>query len=272
SCLIPAEAVQAIGYPLPLFFQWDDIEFGYRARANGFRTVTLPGAGLWHQDFDWKDLDEWNRYFSIRNAMITAALHGRLEPLHAARVLLAQIVRNLLAMQYGLTATIIKAAEDFLEGPKILADGGTAAAADVRKLRARYPDTKRYPVAEVPGFTSAELPQVQAGGKPRNIRLELLKRLAEFMLGRSKYPIGTVGHGDSHWWHVSLFDAVAVTDASQQDVRLRRRDRQQMIRLFTHGARVLKRVIAETPARKREYQAAAPELTSSENWKRLYRI
>ena len=43
ACLIPAEVVRAIGYPLPLFFQWDDIEYGYRARAHGFPTVALPG-------------------------------------------------------------------------------------------------------------------------------------------------------------------------------------------------------------------------------------
>ena len=55
SCLIPSEVVAAIGYPLPLFFQWDDIEYGLRARAHGYPTVTLPGAGVWHTDFHWKD-------------------------------------------------------------------------------------------------------------------------------------------------------------------------------------------------------------------------
>jgi len=77
--------VRAIGYPLPLFFQWDDVEFGYRARAHGFPTVALPGAGVWHADFGWKDWDEWHRYFNMRNGLITAALHTgfstRLPPL-----------------------------------------------------------------------------------------------------------------------------------------------------------------------------------------------
>ena len=76
ACLIPATIVRAIGYPLPLFFQWDDIEFGYRARAHGFPTVALPGAGVWHADFGWKDWDEWHRYFNMRNGLITAALHS----------------------------------------------------------------------------------------------------------------------------------------------------------------------------------------------------
>lgn len=272
SCLIPAEVVTQLGFPLPLFFQWDDIEFGYRARAAGFRTVTLPGAGLWHADFDWKDIDEWNRYFSIRNAMITAALHGKLDPVHTARVLLSQVVRNVLAMQYGLTATIIKAAEDFLAGPEILADGGQAAAAEVRRLRAQYPDTLRHPIDAVPGYRSGELPQVPAGDGPRSARLELIKRVLQIALGRAGYQIGTVRHSDSRWWHVSAFDTVAVTDASQQNVRLRSRDRQVAVALLRRAATLLKRVMTELPDVKQRYRAAIPELTSSGNWRRLYRL
>ncbi|MGH3951790.1 MAG: glycosyltransferase, partial [Pseudonocardiaceae bacterium] len=74
SCLIPYEVVAAVGYPLPFFFQWDDAEYSYRARGHGFPTVTLPGAGVWHADFHWKDWDEWHRYFNLRNSIITAAL------------------------------------------------------------------------------------------------------------------------------------------------------------------------------------------------------
>ena len=48
--LIGIMIVREVGLPLPLFFQWDDIEFGYRARAHGFPTVALPGAGIWHAD------------------------------------------------------------------------------------------------------------------------------------------------------------------------------------------------------------------------------
>lgn len=274
SCLIPAEVIQSIGYPLPLFFQWDDIEFGYRARKQGFATVTLPGAGLWHADFDWKDLDEWNRYFSIRNAMVCAALHGRLTPVRTARVLLAQIVRNLLAMQYGLTATIIKAAEDFLVGPAILADGGTSTAAEVRKLRAGYPDTVVHPVTAVPGYGPAELPQSQISREivesALNARTTLLKRVASVVLGRSARPVGAVAAKEANWWHVSMFDTVVVTDSSQEGVRLRKRDRRQMVKLFIWGVRVLKRVVTEAPRCREEYRAALPDLTSRENWKRLY--
>ena len=39
SCLIPSEVIAAIGLPLPMFFQWDDIEYGLRAAEAGFPTV-----------------------------------------------------------------------------------------------------------------------------------------------------------------------------------------------------------------------------------------
>ena len=77
SCLIPSEVITAIGLPLPLFFQWDDIEYGLRALATGFPTVTLPNAGVWHAEFHWKDRDDFTRYFQIRNALITYALRGK---------------------------------------------------------------------------------------------------------------------------------------------------------------------------------------------------
>ena len=56
-------------------------------------------------------------------------------------------------MQYGLAVTLIKAVEDFLEGPALLQDGSAAAAAEIRRIRAAYPETKMRPVPAVaPGL------------------------------------------------------------------------------------------------------------------------
>ncbi|HEY3260284.1 MAG TPA: glycosyltransferase, partial [Pseudonocardiaceae bacterium] len=102
SCLIPSEIVAKVGYPMPLFFQWDDIEYGYRARGAGHATVTLPGAGVWHADFHWKDWDEWHRYFNLRNSLITAALHSSFDTRWIVRTVMAQLTRYLICMQYGM--------------------------------------------------------------------------------------------------------------------------------------------------------------------------
>jgi galactofuranosylgalactofuranosylrhamnosyl-N-acetylglucosaminyl-diphospho-decaprenol beta-1,5/1,6-galactofuranosyltransferase len=270
SCLIPSEAVAKLGYPLPLFFQWDDVEYGYRARAGGIATVTLPGAGLWHQDFDSKDLDKWSEYFAVRNAMIVATLHADISPKQTARVLTARIVRNLLSMRYGLAATVMKAVEDYLDGPKILADGGMAAAAGIRRLRAEFPDTVVHRVADLPDVRSGKVQVVKASSTPTMVRLVLIKRLLHLILGKTTHGNGAVAAADAEWWHLAQFDKVVVTDASQDGVRLLRRDRAQMVGMAKQAAAVIRRFIAEAPRLKQEYRAAVPELTSKENWQRLY--
>lgn len=270
SCLIPAEVVSEIGLPLPLFFQWDDVEYGYRARHRGFATVTLPGAGLWHADFDWKDADKWNEYFAVRNALIVSTLHSETDPKQSARVLVSRITRNLLSMEYGLAATLIKAIEDFLKGPEFLHDGGQAAAKEIRQVRAQYPDTIMHPAGEVPGLKSGAVTMVQAGPKPSMTRLVMLKRLIYLAMGRTVHQLGAVNRKDATWWHLSQFETAIVTDGSQEGVRLRKRDREMTIKLAKDTARVVRRLTNELPRLREEYRAAVPDLVSRDNWRRLY--
>jgi galactofuranosylgalactofuranosylrhamnosyl-N-acetylglucosaminyl-diphospho-decaprenol beta-1,5/1,6-galactofuranosyltransferase len=270
SCLIPAEVVAKIGLPLPLFFQWDDVEYGYRARKAGFPTVTLPGAGLWHADFDWKDADKWNEYFAVRNSIIVSALHAEIDPKTTTRVLTSRVSRYLLTMQYGLAATILKGVEDFLRGPDFLHDGGAGAVKEIMALRKQYPDTVMYPPTDVPGLEAGRIKLIEAGPKPTRHRLVMLKRLAYLALGRTVHPLGAVSKQDATWWHVSQFDTAIVTDGSQEGVRLRKRDRDTSIRLAKKTWRLMRRLNSEMPRLRKEYRAAVPELTSRDNWRRLY--
>jgi galactofuranosylgalactofuranosylrhamnosyl-N-acetylglucosaminyl-diphospho-decaprenol beta-1,5/1,6-galactofuranosyltransferase len=270
SCLIPAEVVAKIGLPLPLFFQWDDVEYGYRARRAGFATVTLPGAGLWHADFDWKDADKWNEYFAVRNSLIVSALHSETDPKQTARVIAARLSRYLMTMQYGLAATIIRAVEDFQRGPGFLHDGGASAAKEIFALRKEYPDTVMHKASDVPGLKSATIPQIQAGPRPARNRLVMAKRLAYLLMGRTVHPVGAVSKEDATWWHVSQFATVVVTDGSQEGVRLRKRDRDTTIRLGKQAMKALRGLVSDMPRLREEYRAAVPELTSRANWRRLY--
>ncbi|TLW93508.1 glycosyltransferase family 2 protein [Saccharomonospora piscinae] len=272
SCLIPYEIVKEIGYPMPFFFQWDDAEYSYRARAHGFPTVTLPGAGVWHADFHWKDWDEWHRYFNLRNSIITAALHSPFDLNLLSRVLLAQLVRYLLGMQYGLSATLITAVEDFLKGPDVLHDGGVAAMKRIREIRAQYPETKRYAPTEVPGIASNDIGIINTAPRPSMQRLVLLKRIMYRLLGKHRFDLGAIPSDEAHWWHVSQFDTAVVTDASQEGVRVRRYDRQRMFELARQGVQVVNRLRKEGKAVQAQYQHAMPQLTSRENWQRLYRL
>lgn len=269
ACLIPCEVVAAIGYPLPVFFQWDDIEYGLRARAHGYPTVTLPGAGVWHADFHWKDWDDWSRYFSLRNSLIVNALHGSAARTDTAWFLLGQLMIYLTSMRYGLAATLIMAVEDFLSGPDILHDGGVEAVAAVRKLRAEYPETTRHPAHGIPGIASTAMPVTAAAPTPSKPTLVLAKRLI-WQLLRKPRGSAAISARDSHWWHVSLFETAVVTDPSQEGVRVRRLDQTLMRTLSVQGLRVLARLMREQPRTRRRYQAAMPTLTSRQNWRRLF--
>jgi galactofuranosylgalactofuranosylrhamnosyl-N-acetylglucosaminyl-diphospho-decaprenol beta-1,5/1,6-galactofuranosyltransferase len=271
SCLIPSEIMAKVGYPLPLFFQWDDIEYGYRARGAGHATVTLPGAGVWHADFHWKDWDEWHRYFNLRNSLITAALHSSFDTRWIVRTVLAQLTRYLICMQYGMAHTLLKAVEDFLRGPEELHDGGVEAAASVRKMRAEHPETIVRPASDVPGLRPSDAP-IAAVTTPTGAakRALLLLRLIDQVLGRAKPGPVSISAADHWWWHISQYDSAVVTDASQQGVRLRRRDRKKMMALARKGARVCLRLVREGKAVRRRYLEAQPKLTSRENWERLF--
>lgn len=272
SCLIPAEIVATVGYPLPMFFQWDDIEYGFRTRAAGFATVTLPGAGVWHADFGWKDWDDWHRYFNIRNALVTAALHSDFDGGLVARGLLAQLVRYLVSMQYGLAHTLIKAIDDFCSGPAIFADGGMAAAAAIRAERAEYPETVRHPAWAVPGLRPGEAMIEAAPPPPSLTRAVLAKRIVSQVLGRTDRRPVAIPAGDAHWYHVSRFETTVVTDAGQDAIRVRRRDRDRARALLGTGLRSINRLRRRAPELRDEYRSALPAITSREHWARLFGV
>lgn len=272
TCLLPAEVIADCGLPIPLFFQWDDIEYGIRARFAGHPTVTLPNAGVWHADFHLKDYDDWARYFSIRNGLIVSSIYGRFDGTDIAKYLFRKIGELLVSMQYGLAATFIKAAEDFLAGPGFLHDGGQSVLKELRELRDRYPETKPLPAAQVGQESDPHTQMSVWEFEPDKKRegLVLLKRAVKQFAGRvERRPVTVPAHFAS-WWHVSLFDNAVVTDASQNAVRVRRRDKDTAVELAKRAAKVCWQLRKEAPHMKQVWQDAMPTLTSRENWARLY--
>ena len=79
-----------------------------------------------------------------------------------------------------------------------------------------------------------------------------------------------IGAGEAHWWHVSLFDRVAVVDAGQAGVRVRQRDGEALRRIGKSGAAVLWRFVREGKAAAAAWRAAAGDLTSAAQWERLF--
>jgi len=274
TCLLPAETVQKQGLSLPMFFQWDDIEYGIRARQSGFPTVTLPNAGVWHADFHLKDYDHWSRYFSVRNGLIVSAVYGQFDGKVIGGQLFRDLLEHIVAMQYGLAATLLLAVEDFLAGPDGLHDGGESKLAELSALRAKYPDTVMHPADTIGAQENPNLRIDAPASMPDESKLGRVraKRAVNQYLGRvQRRPVSMPAHF-ARWWHVSLFDRVVVTDASQGAVRIRQRDKETAMELMRRLQAVRKEIRQRAPEMKRTYTEALPGLTSVENWRRLWQL
>ncbi|MEO3758244.1 glycosyltransferase [Mycobacterium sp. B14F4] len=270
TCLIPAELISAAGLPLPFFIKWDDVEYSLRALTAGFPVVTLPNAGVWHAEFHWKDGDDWVRYFDIRNALITAALHARVDIAVTSKTIRQEITRNLVAMNYGLAHTVIRAVEDFLEGPSVLDDGGAAAMERIRTERKNFLETEVHAAVRTAELTGSANPPTKPTDDRRNrLTFLMIKRLISHFSGRLIAGPVTIPATDATWWHVSRFNFAVITDASQAGVRIRRHDRHALVSLTRRAIRVLRRFRSEAPRVQDEYRSSFARLSSRENWTRL---
>ncbi|MGW8593038.1 glycosyltransferase [Dietzia sp. NPDC055877] len=271
SCLVPGEAVEKVGLPMPYFFQWDDIEYGLRCRQAGMPTCTLQGAAVWHADFYWKDGDDFGQFFSQRNSLVTASIRQGIDPKDMAKNLARTVLRAIAAMQYGLAATRLRGIEAFLDGPDGafgVGDGGQRALAAIREERAGYPETAKLGVEALPAGITVE----RKVGIPRADREDqvLAKRLLVQKLGRQRRGVVAIPYEDAAWWHVALFDEVYVTDASQTGVHHRKVDPARASELQKRLASLLARFVRETPVAQERWRRAEAELTTRETWARLY--
>ena len=246
TCLIPAEVVARIGLPLPIFFQWDDVEYGLRARAAGFVTVTLPNAAVWHADFYWKDYDDWARYFSMRNS-----LDRRVDARRSGSE--SHYPPAVPADRRASGRDAVRPGAHHAAGHRGLPDAGrrccrTAESPPWRPRAARGRTIRRRSSirSRRPPVKAADIEVRRDVGDPSRPLLVLIKRAVQQWTGRTQPGVKSVTREDAHWWHVSLFDHVMVTDASQSGVRIRRRDKEKARALLLRTIRVLRRLRART--------------------------
>lgn len=279
-CLIPRQVAEEIGQPLPLFIKWDDAEYGLRARAAGYPTVTMPGAAIWHMA--WTDKDDaidWQAYFHLRNRLVVAALHQ--PDKHGVTALVADTVKatvkHLLCLEYSTVAIQNLAIADFLAGPEHVAELLPTALGTVHALRKEYPDA-----VVLPSSTSLPLPSREDVGNvslPTN-KVAIATRLAKGLVHSVKKskpehletPQLNVPTLDARWFLLSQVDGVTVTTADGRGVVYRKRDPRIAARLFKESLRLRRELAERFPELKREYKAAVPELTSKERWERVFGI
>lgn len=267
TCLVPSEVVEKIGLALPLFFQYDDIDFGYRAAEAGYPTDTVPGAAVWHADFYWKDIENAAQYFGLRNGLVATAMHGPVTSKDIVGTVSRRILSNIVSMRYGLAWTQMEAVRDMLVGPSVLDRASQGDFGRISAGRSQFPETVLRPVADLPaGLAPVRPPTRQISSDDQT----MAKRVAYTQLGKKRPGPVAIAFEDAFWWHISTFDEVWLTDASQSGVRRLVRDHAKEKKLRDDLIALMRRLGSEWDGVRDTWRAAVPQLTSAENWEKHF--
>lgn len=279
-CLIPMKVVREVGLSLPLFIKWDDSEYGVRAQAAGFPTVTMPGVAVWHVPWtDKNDALDWQAYFHQRNRFVAALLHSPFP--HGGRMIRESFnhqVKHLLAMQYSTVELRHLALEDVLAGPDQLHDDLPVKLAQVRALRAGFTDAqlKADPDAfppprrekprrkdmdsEIPGRASQYLSAVK--GSVRQFRSA--RRLSR------EFPESVLPAMDASWFRLATLDSAIVSMPDGTSAAFYQRDPELFRDLLKRTVDVHERLYKQWSGLAEQYRGQLGEITSPARWEKTF--
>lgn len=280
-CLIPTAIIREVGLALPVFIKWDDAEYSVRAKAAGFRTVSLPGAAIWH--IPWTEKDDgidWQAYYHQRNRWLVAMLYspyargGRM-PRESFMV----DVRHLLSMQYSAVELRLNALEDLLDGPSHLQNTIGTKLPEIRKRRAEFDDARVS--KDIAAFPDAKRVKPPRKGikpsAPRSVKAALVKagsgalrQLRPANPTAAISPEANVPAMDARWWRLSQLDSALVSSADGSGASWYKRDSTKFQSMLKRSIVLHQRLLARWDDLSEEYKTALPEFTSADAWARTF--
>jgi galactofuranosylgalactofuranosylrhamnosyl-N-acetylglucosaminyl-diphospho-decaprenol beta-1,5/1,6-galactofuranosyltransferase len=276
-CLIPTEVLRTVGLSLPLFIKWDDSEFGVRASAAGFPTVTMPGTAVWHVPWtDKNDALDWQSYFHQRNRTIAALLHSPYE--RGGRVVRESFnhqVKHLFSMQYSTAELRHLALEDVLAGPERLHAELLTKLPQLQAKRREYADAQTSPDPDAfPPVRRKKPPKkgqdpTQPKGRAGQLIAAATSSVRQARPIRSlaeRYPEARLAAMDAKWWMIAQFDSVVVSMPDGASASWYRRDQDEFADLLRRTVEIHQRLHREWPLLARQYREALPDLVSPERW------
>ena len=281
-CLIPRAVLEEIGLSLPLFIKWDDSEFGLRAKAAGYPTVSFPGAAVWHIPWtDKNDALDWQAYFHQRNRFVAALLHSPYERGgRMVRESLNHQIARMVSMQYSTVELRHQALEDVLAGPQGLHAALPGKLAEVNAFRKQFTDAQLQ--ADPDAFPSVRRHKPPRKGKdgteiPRRLSLLLsaglmpLRQLKPIRPLSREHPEAEIPAMDAQWYRIARFDSAVVSMPDGTSAAFYQRDPERFRDLVKRTVEIHQRLSREWPRLAEQYRAALPELTSPEAWEETFR-
>jgi galactofuranosylgalactofuranosylrhamnosyl-N-acetylglucosaminyl-diphospho-decaprenol beta-1,5/1,6-galactofuranosyltransferase len=277
-CLIPTQILAEIGLSLPLFIKWDDSEYGLRAKAAGYPTVSFPGAAVWHIPWtDKNDAVDWQSYFHQRNRFVAALLHSQFP--HGGRMIQESFsvqLKHLISMQYSTAELRLLALEDVFAGPEQLHEDLATKLPEVRRLMKEFPD------AQLESDPDAFPPTRRAKPRKRNDNVavpSLASRVVSAGMGvvrqvtkpremSQEFPEGSLAAVDARWYRLATYDSVVVSMQDGTSAAFYKRDRDQFNDLMRRTVEMHQRLYREWPRLAALYRDQLGEITSPQRWEK----
>ena len=279
-CLIPARIIAELGLALPVFIKWDDAEYGVRAREHGYPTVSLPGVAAWQAPWtDKNDALDWQAYYHLRNRLVAALLHSQED--HGGTLLRESLERQLqalLSMQYSTAALRLLAIEDVLSGPSHLHREIGTKLAQLRELRARYPDGEEATDIESFPPPRRRAPEALKRNTTPTNKLNLLTKAAAGTArqlrpprkGAKRRPQMALPYQDASWWVLVKLDSALVSAADGTSAAWYQRDPALFRSLGLRSIAMHARLWRQWARVAADYRAAAADFTSSARWRETF--
>ena len=114
TMLFPLSVLKRVGFPLPFFIKFDDVEYGMR-KPLGTEIITMNGIAVYHEAFDRKvnfALD----YYNLRNELIVNVLYKNLSLIGALKRVWYEVCKEIFLYRYDCCLLVFQAVKDFLRG------------------------------------------------------------------------------------------------------------------------------------------------------------
>lgn len=276
-CLIPTSVIKDIGLSLPLFIKWDDAEYGLRAKAAGYPTVSMPGTAVWH--VSWIDKDDsvdWQAYFHGRNRLVAGLIHS---PYPKGGDLLKQSfatdVKHIFSMQYYAASARITALQDVMSGPDHMHRTLAKRAPELRALKGKFPDSamKQDPAAFPPPKRRKPPKKGKEPSAPKFYALA--PWLAKTFIKQTTIPASensvenpevAIAHQDSKWWRLSQLDSAVVTNADGTGASWYQRDAKKARTLLVKSFVLHMQLRRNWETLQKEYRNQVARVTSISAW------
>ncbi len=280
-CMIPTKVIREIGLSLPVFIKWDDAEYGLRAKAAGYPTVSMPGAAVWHVSWiDKDDLVGWQAYFHARNRFIAALIHSPYE--YGGKVVRQSYsfdVKHLVSMQYATAQGRIMALRDLLAGPDQLHSLLPGKLPEIRSMMSGYSDSQfssdpdSYPAPKMdkpPKHGHGVRPPSYVGLLPWAAKTVIRQLSAPLTQASNDRPQANVAHQDNRWWRMSQYDSAVVSNAEGTGASWYKRDPKQLRRMMAESAKLHAELLKDWQKLSIQYKNALTEITSIAAWEKTF--